>query len=239
MQIGKKLMPWTLITGQLVAVCAVVPFIMYATPSQWAVAGISYCLMMCLGMTMGYHRYLSHNYFKCGIVLEMLMLFFAHMLMVGSAVLWVATHRAHHKYADTPRDPHSPKYKGYFYSQFLQVFTDPDIKHAGRILKNPLYRMQHRYYWEIILLVALVLWLIDPFSLIYAWLAPAAAAKFMGSLVFSYSHRNGKPHSDTWLGLITFGEGFHAKHHTDPRAQLWHPLDLGGQLIKILQRPHT
>jgi len=236
MQMGKKIMPWTLFIGQIMAVCALVPFIMYATPAQWGVAFVSYCFMMCLGMTMGYHRYLSHNMFQCNRVVEILMLFSAHLMMVGSAILWVATHRAHHKYSDTELDPHSPKHKGYMYSQFLQVFTDPEIKYAGRILKNPVYRFQHRFYWEILLVFAAVLWLIDPFSIVYAWLAPAAVAKFIGSLVFSYSHRNGKPHSDLWLGILTFGEGFHTKHHNEPRSVCWHPLDMGGHLINILGR---
>jgi stearoyl-CoA desaturase (Delta-9 desaturase) len=238
MQLGKKLMPWTLLAGQSLALCSVVPFIIYADTMHWVVALVSYCLMMSLGMTMGYHRYLSHNQFQCNAVLKLLMLFFAHIMMVGSAVLWVATHRAHHKYSDTPNDPHSPKYKGYFYSQFLQVFTDPDIKYAGKLLKDPVYRSQHRYYWEILLGVAVVLYLIDPFSVIYAWLAPAGVAKFMGSLVFSYSHRNGRAHSDTWLGILTFGEGFHEEHHQNARTVLWHQLDLGGYLINILGRPN-
>lgn len=238
MQLGKKLMPYSLFTGQMVALGSVVPFLIYAEPAHWLIALVSYCLMMCLGMTMGYHRYLSHNSFQCNRVLAILMLFFAHIMMVGSAVLWVATHRAHHKYSDTVNDPHSPKHRGYFYSHFLQVFTDPEIKYAGRLLKDPLYRAQHRYYWEVLLLFAVLLFLIDPFSVIYAWLAPAGVAKFVGSLVFSYSHRNGYAHSDTWLGILTFGEGFHAAHHQNARTVLWHPLDLGGHLINILGRPN-
>ena len=72
---------------------------------------------------------------------------------------------------------------------------------------------------------------------IYAWLAPAGAAKLIGSLVFTYSHRGKEAHSDTWLGLITLGEGFHKAHHDHGNRQiLWHRFDIGGQLIRLIDK---
>ena len=79
-------------------------------------------------------------------------------------------------------------------------------------------------------------WSITRFAVIYAWLAPAGLAKLIGSLVFTYSHRNRKPNTDLWVGLITFGEGFNEVHHRKPRLQIWHPLDIGGQLIRLIDR---
>ena len=78
---------------------------------------------------------------------------------------------------------------------------------------------------------------IDPMALLYAWLIPAGFAKLIGSLVFTYSHRGKKPHSDTWVGLITLGEGFHDVHHeVGNRKILWNRLDIGGQLIRMIDR---
>ena len=59
-------------------------------------------------------------------------------------------------------------------------------------------------------------------------------AKLIGSLVFTFSHRGKKAHSDTWVGIITLGEGFHEAHHVNARTALWHPLDLGGQIIRMI-----
>ena len=115
------------------------------------------------------------------------------------------------------------------------MFTEPNIKWAGRLLRNDLYRAQHRYYWEIIAAFALILSVIDPFALVYAWLAPAGFAKLIGSLVFSYSHRGGEPHSDLFVGLLTFGEGFHEPHHVDRKLSIWHPLDVGGRIIQLIK----
>ena len=235
MQIGKTGMQWSLFAGQVAGMLSIVPMFMYATATQWAIAGAMYFGIMTFGLTMGYHRYLSHSYFKCPKWFELVMLFFAHIMMVGPAILWVATHRAHHKYSDTEDDPHSPMHKGYFYAHFLQVFTEPNIKWAGRLLRNNLYRAQHRYYWEIIIGFAVILLLIDPFALVYAWLAPAGFAKLIGSLVFSYSHRGGEAHSDLIVGLLTFGEGFHEPHHVDRKLSIWHPLDVGGRIIQLIK----
>ena len=235
MQIGKAGMQWSLFAGQLISMFSIVPMVAYGTASQWVILFAMYFGIMTFGLTMGYHRYLSHGQFKCPKWFELVMLFFAHIMMVGPAILWVATHRAHHKYSDTDKDPHSPKYKGYIYAHFLQVFTEPNIKWSGRLLKDNLYRAQHRYYWEVIIVYATVLAIIDPFALVYAWLAPAGFAKLIGSLVFSYSHRGGVPHSDLIVGLITFGEGFHEEHHISPRNVVWHPLDVGGRLIQLIK----
>lgn len=235
MQLGKKTMPILLFCGQVIAMLSIIPMTIYGSFWQWIVTAFVYLGIMTFGITMGYHRYLSHNHFSCNKCVEIIMLFFAHIMMVGSAILWVATHRAHHKYSDTEKDPHSPKHKGYLYCYLLQVFTEPEIKYAGKVLKKPLYRFQHKYYWELIIVFAVILYLVDPFSLVYAWLAPAGFAKIIGSLIFSYSHRGGEPHSDLLVGLLTSGEGFHKQHHDDPRAIIWHPADLGGQMIKLVE----
>jgi len=235
MQLGKRLMPWSLFVGQVIAMLSIIPLIIYGTTPQIIIATAMYVGIMLFGLTLGYHRYLSHRMFTCPRWFEYIMLFFAHIMMVGPGILWVATHRAHHRYTDTDQDPHSPLHKGYMYAHFLQVFTTPNIKWAGHLLRDNLYRIQHKYYWEIIAVFAIMLAAIDPFSLIYLWLAPAGAAKLIGSLVFSYSHRGGKVHDDLIVGLLTFGEGFHVLHHDTAKATLWHPLDIGGRIIQLIK----
>lgn len=228
-----KYLPYSLLLGQVIAMLSIIPLLLYGIHVQWIFALMMYACIM-LSITILYHRLLSHRSFICPSWLEFTMAFFAHIMMVGPAIVWVANHRAHHKYADTELDPHSPKYKGYFYSHFLQVFAKIDFSLCRDIMRQPRYRLQVAYYWPIIFFWAYLLFVIDPFALIYAWLAPAGLAKLVGSLVFSYSHRGGKSHSDTWVGLLTFGEGFHLQHHEDPRTVIWHPLDIGGQLIKLI-----
>lgn len=184
---------------------------------------------MMLGITMGYHRYYAHRMYTCPAWLEYLLLFFATIAFVGKGTEWVAQHRQHHEHSDTEKDPHSPVYKGFFYSYCLQFMSPIDKKY---LVFDRLLKFQHRHYFKIIILYVLAL---IPFDLFFeAWLIPMLLVHLIGGLVYSFSHRNGKPNNDTWLGILTCGEGFHAVHHTEQKIR-WHRYDLGGYLIeKIL-----
>jgi len=232
---NKSWAPITLLAGQLIAQTTAILslFLFNWTASTITIALFVYCSIM-LGITMGYHRYYSHRAYKMPKWIEYYLLFFAHVMMVGPAITWVANHREHHKYVDTPKDPHSPHYRGWLMAYAGQVLIDIDFKLVKDLLKDNLHRMQVKYYWYVVFVYAGILFAIDPNALIYAWLVPAGFAKLIGSLVFTFSHRGKKAHSDTWVGIITLGEGFHEAHHVNARTALWHPLDLGGQIIRMI-----
>jgi stearoyl-CoA desaturase (delta-9 desaturase) len=229
--------PNSLLIGQIIAQLMIIPFIAYASPLEWGIMLFMYFYMLCFGVTIGYHRYLSHKHFVTSKFFEFFMYFGAHIMMIGPAIPWVAHHRKHHRFADTPEDPHAPIYKGFWYCYFCQVLIVPEIKYARDMLRSTIARMQIRFYWLINAIFGVTLYLIDPFAVIYAWLAPAGLAKVIGSLVFSYSHRNGKANEDTWLGLLTFGEGFHESHHEDQSNPAFHKKwDIGYHVIKAIKK---
>ena len=235
---NKSWAPVSLLVAQIIAQLTALSSIFFFswTPATIATSVIMYCGIM-LGITMGYHRLYSHNAYKCPKLIEYLLLFFAHIMMVGPAITWAANHREHHKYVDTSLDPHSPYYRGVMLAYFGQVLIDIDFKFVRDLLRRKIHRLQVKYYWHVILIWAGLLFaLLGPQALLYAWLVPAGFAKLIGSLVFTFSHRNRMAHSDMWVGLITLGEGFHDKHHENARTALWHPLDLGGQLIRMIDR---
>ena len=109
------------------------------------------------------------------------------------------------------------------------------MKYATDLLRNDFLKGQHRYYWHVILLWAVTLFLIDPYAVVYAWL-PAGFAKLIGSIVFVHSHRGGIPRSDHWLGIVTLGEGYHARHHDEPWSWNFHKYDVGGKLIGLVNK---
>lgn len=228
--------PVALLASQLLAQLSLVPMIMYAQAWQWIPFVAVYCGMM-LGITMGYHRYYAHKSFKCPKAIEYLLLFFAHIMMVGPAITWAANHREHHRYADTEKDPHSPHHRGWLLAYFGQVLITINFKYARDLLRSQMHRNQVKYYWHVIFAWLGLLLIIDPMAILYAWLAPAGAAKLIGSLVFTFSHRGKEAHSDTWVGLITLGEGFHKAHHDHGNKQVvWHKFDIGGQLIRLIDK---
>jgi stearoyl-CoA desaturase (delta-9 desaturase) len=62
----------------------------------------------CLGVTVGYHRFLTHGSFKANPVVRALLAIAGSMAIEGSVNSWVAAHRRHHAFSDREGDPHSP-----------------------------------------------------------------------------------------------------------------------------------
>jgi len=60
------------------------------------------------GVTVGFHRCLTHRSFVARPALRMALAIAGSMSFQGDVVGWVATHRRHHAFTDRPGDPHSP-----------------------------------------------------------------------------------------------------------------------------------
>jgi stearoyl-CoA desaturase (delta-9 desaturase) len=61
-----------------------------------------------LGVTVGFHRMLTHRSFKTSPALRALLTVLGTMAIEGPVISWVADHRKHHAYSDRFGDPHSP-----------------------------------------------------------------------------------------------------------------------------------
>jgi len=60
------------------------------------------------GVTVGFHRLLTHRAFQTSKPLEYLFAILGSMSVQGPVIHWVADHRKHHAHADEEGDPHSP-----------------------------------------------------------------------------------------------------------------------------------
>jgi stearoyl-CoA desaturase (delta-9 desaturase) len=61
-----------------------------------------------LGVTVGFHRLLTHRSFKTSPFLRGVLTVLGTMAIEGPVISWVADHRKHHAYSDRLGDPHSP-----------------------------------------------------------------------------------------------------------------------------------
>jgi stearoyl-CoA desaturase (delta-9 desaturase) len=61
-----------------------------------------------LGVTVGFHRLLTHRSFKTSPALRGVLAVLGTMSVEGPVISWVADHRKHHAYSDRFGDPHSP-----------------------------------------------------------------------------------------------------------------------------------
>ena len=75
--------------------------------SDLAVLAIMYVIAG-LGVTVGYHRLLTHRSFQTFKPVEYLFATLGSMAVQGPVIAWVADHRKHHAHTDEEGDPHSP-----------------------------------------------------------------------------------------------------------------------------------
>jgi len=68
----------------------------------------AFYLVTGLGVTIGFHRLLTHRSFTAAPVLRVVLAIAGSMSFEGDVIGWVAIHRRHHAFADRPGDPHSP-----------------------------------------------------------------------------------------------------------------------------------
>lgn len=86
------------------------------------------------GITVGFHRYLTHGAFKASRPLRIGLAVTGCLAVEGGPISWVALHRRHHQFSDAQGDPHSPyrfgtsplaQLRGLVYSHVGWLFTGP------------------------------------------------------------------------------------------------------------------
>jgi stearoyl-CoA desaturase (delta-9 desaturase) len=71
------------------------------------IAAVMY-LLTAIGITVGFHRLLTHHSFQTSKPTEYTFAVLGSMAVQGPVISWVADHRKHHAHTDEEGDPHSP-----------------------------------------------------------------------------------------------------------------------------------
>src|SRR5246127_2633341 len=69
---------------------------------------VFFYLLTGFGVTVGFHRCLTHRSFSARPALRIALAIAGSMSFQGDVIGWVANHRRHHAFSDRPGDPHSP-----------------------------------------------------------------------------------------------------------------------------------
>jgi stearoyl-CoA desaturase (delta-9 desaturase) len=77
------------------------------TAADLAIFAVMY-LLTAIGVTVGYHRLLTHRSFQTRPAIRYALAALGEMSVQGSVIAWVADHRKHHAHTDVEGDPHSP-----------------------------------------------------------------------------------------------------------------------------------
>ncbi|WP_020525896.1 acyl-CoA desaturase [Catelliglobosispora koreensis] len=100
---------WSFVVLPLIAVVVAIP-VAWGGWLTWTDVALFLPLYFVsgLGITVGFHRYLTHSSFKATRWLRVTMAVAGSLAIQGSPTQWVADHRRHHQYSDLEGDPHSP-----------------------------------------------------------------------------------------------------------------------------------
>lgn len=98
-----------LVAGPLLGLACLLPFVsgrLLSFDDLVIAAGLY--IFTGLGISVGFHRLLTHRSFKAKRPLKIVCAVAGSMAIEGSVTSWVASHRRHHMFGDQPGDPHSP-----------------------------------------------------------------------------------------------------------------------------------
>ncbi len=245
----------------VVLVAVIVPLlaVIYAIFSLWqrAIGWLDLALLVgfytltALGVTVGFHRMLTHRSFRPHPALKFLFLVLGSMSLEGAAVEWAATHTKHHAKSDREGDPHSPV-EGFFHAHvgwlFKNRMADPAV-YTPHLLQDPIVMFVSRTFLFWVILSLLVPFAIGGWwGLLWGGLVRIFLAHHVTWSVNSICHTFGKREFETtdqsrneWVvGLLAFGEGWHNNHHAFPRSAFhglhWWQFDLSGYIIWTLER---
>ncbi|WP_439625054.1 acyl-CoA desaturase [Gemmata sp.] len=205
-------------------------------------------LVSMLGVTVGFHRLLTHRGFETTNTMRFVWAVFGSMSVEAPALQWVAMHRRHHQYSDAPDDPHSPHHsgpglvgwlKGFFRSHVGWAF-EPDPENLHRyipdLLKSPSLRFANKMFavWVVLglLIPAVVGGLVTMtwFGALTGFIWGGLVRVFLGHhatwSVNSICHIWGKrPYesndlstNNALVGVVALGEGWHNNHHAFPTS---------------------
>ena len=207
--------------------------------------------LVALGVTVGFHRMLTHRSFRPHPVVKLVLLILGSMSLEGSALDWAATHIKHHAQSDREGDPHSPV-EGFFHAHIGWLFSgdqpDPNV-YCRNLVNDRMIVFVSRTFplWSILAFV--IPFAIGGWSgLLWGGLVRVFLTHHVTWSVNSVCHTFGKREFETndksrneWVvGLLGFGEGWHNNHHAFPRSAFhglhWWQFDVSGYLIWMFER---
>jgi stearoyl-CoA desaturase (delta-9 desaturase) len=239
-----------LLAFQIVAHAALVWGIFNLTAVEWALTAAVYFIVASLGVSVTYHRLLSHKSWEAPAWWYYVGSLCGFWGLVGSPLAWSNNHIAHHRYTDTANDPHSPNIMPWWKVQWFSMLTTyPKFRFSLSNI-NAFQTFLHRNYFKLHLVILATLLILFGLTITVAiYLAPAAVVWNMGSLVNTINHsRFGYRNEDTansainnhLTGYLVFGEGWHNNHHKYPgRAKFgikWFELDVSYWCIRLIQK---
>lgn len=212
--------------------------------------GATYLVRM-FGITAGYHRYFAHRAYKTSRVFQFVLAWVGCSAMQKGPLWWAAHHREHHRYSDTPADPHSPHRTSFWWSHLGWIlsedYEDTPWEEIHDWSGYPELHWLDRYHWVPGLMLAVLCWLLGGWSgLVWGFVISTVLAFHATFAINSLSHLLGsrryatgdESRNNLGLALLTLGEGWHNNHHHYPSSAnqgfFWWEIDISFSILCVL-----
>ena len=221
------------------------------TVANAIVSLIFFYLYSSVGISITLHRYYSHKSFEfTSDVVKWCCTLMSVVSLRGSPIGWTYIHRLHHSFADTEKDPHSPHNLG------LKLFFFKDIEsHSSKmnifIVKDMMSKEQlliNKHYFLLIAAWIILLALINPALVFFAWVLPVAAVHFSQAAFNYFAHVTGyrnvesreKSTNNFFLWPFIMGDAWHNNHHSNAGSlttkEQWWEIDPAAWIIRIFKK---
>ncbi|SGZ49138.1 CIC11C00000001566 [Sungouiella intermedia] len=202
-----------------------------------------------VSITAGYHRLYAHKSYDAHWLPRLFFAFFGAGAVQGSIKWWGHSHRVHHRFTDTNRDPYDAR-QGFWFSHMGWMLTKANPKNRARadisdLTADPIVVFQHRHYLVLMILAAVVVptliaglgWGDYWGGFVYAGILKYSFIQQATFCVNSLAHWIGvqpfddrrTPRDHVLTAFVTFGEGYHNFHHEFPsdyrNALKWYQYD--------------
>jgi len=222
--------------------------------SALAAAGVVSYATVALGISLCFHRILTHRSLRLLKPIEYLFAIFGTLALQADPIRWVSVHRKHHAHADHEGDPHSIAdgfkwaHMDWIYRHNIALPSDEEMRHfAPDLYAEPFYRALQYLDGPLQVALALGLFAFGGWSwVIWGIFVRLAVSYHTTWLVNSAAHMLGyrtfaTPDQSTncwWVALISWGEGWHNNHHAFPfsarHGLRWFEVDLTWWHVRVL-----
>ena len=206
-----------------------------------------------LGVTVGFHRMLTHKAFETNPIVKAIFLIFGTWSIQGAAITWAAIHLKHHSNSDLENDPHSPHnpVESFWHAHVGWMFgTNRGAleKYAKEQMKDPVVMFISRtaFWWTVLGLVIPFLiggWsgflyggLVRVFLMHHSTWSVNSVCHIWGQRPFSLG--KDRATNNIFVGVLAMGEGWHNNHHAFPKSAFhglrWWQIDASSYVIKTL-----
>jgi fatty-acid desaturase len=216
---------------------------------------VAFYTMGVLGITVGYHRLLTHKSFQTNKLIERFFVLLGITALQNGPIDWVAEHRLHHAASDTDLDPHNIKkgfwhaHMGWMFQHRPKWFNEGMHKtYAPDIAKDPFLAWVDKYSFHLVVALGALMLFVGGWSFflwafclkqVFIW----HVTWFVNSAAHLWGYRHFKDEQATnnwWVALLGFGEGWHNTHHAFPTSARhglrWWELDISWMIISTLHR---